>query len=238
MNEHRAMPELKEIVGALLFAARQPLGVKRMRRVLRETAEVQGGVYAQYAEATERDLAGAVESFVRDLEAAGLGLRVAEVAHGFRIENRPECGPWIRQMLDRNRTPKLTKPALETLAIIAYRQPCTRAEVESVRGVSADQMIRNLVELQLVKATGRSELPGRPWLFGTTQKFLEHFGLKTLGDLPNMEELRRAEREARERKPQEPSGGAEDGGADEASRPAESEPAGEQHDTGPVARED
>ncbi len=92
-------------------------------------------------------------------------------------------------MLEKSKPSRLSTPALETLAVIAYRQPCTRSDIELVRGVAVDQVVRNLLELQLIKIVGRSDLPGRPWLFGTTQKFLEHFGLKDLGDLPSRDEL-------------------------------------------------
>ena len=91
---------------------------------------------------------------------------------------------------------------METLAIIAYRQPCTRGEIEAVRGVAVDQIVRNLLDLQLIRAVGRSELPGRPWLFGTTQKFLLHFGLKDLKDLPGVEELKRIEAARGAREPE------------------------------------
>ena len=87
----------------------------------------------------------------------------------------------------------LSPQALETLAIIAYRQPCTRAEIEAVRGVEVDQIVRNLIDMQLIKVRGRSELPGRPWLLTTTPLFLEHFGLKSIEDLPGIDELRRLE---------------------------------------------
>jgi segregation and condensation protein B len=129
----------------------------------------------------------------KDLASARLGFSIAEVANGYRLVNDASCGPWLRRLLEKGKPSRLSPPALETLAIIAYRQPCTRAEIEAVRGVEVDQMVRNLLELQLIRLVGRSELPGRPWLIGTTQKFLEHFGLNSLDDLPGVEELRRME---------------------------------------------
>ncbi|MCU0857478.1 MAG: SMC-Scp complex subunit ScpB, partial [Pontiellaceae bacterium] len=114
-----------------------------------------------------------------------------DVAHGFRLQNEINCGPWVRTLLDKDQNARLSKPALETLAIIAYRQPILRSEIESVRGVAVDQVLRNLVEMQLVRVVARSDLPGRPWLFGTTRRFLEHFGLRSLDEMPGMEELRR-----------------------------------------------
>ncbi len=134
-----------------------------------------------------------------------LGLGDA-VEHAGRLvqddHRRPEAhGPRDGQTLQLAAA-QLSRPALETLAIIAYRQPCTRAEIEAVRGVAVDQIIRNLMEMQLIRIVGRSELPGRPWLFGTSQKFLEHFGLKRLDDLPGTEELRRLEQEQIRRQPE------------------------------------
>jgi segregation and condensation protein B len=102
------------------------------------------------------------------------------------------CGPFVRSLLEKNQTVRLSKPALETLAIVAYRQPCLRSEIEEVRGVSVDAVLRKLIEMQLIRVVRRSELPGRPWLFGTTQKFLEHFGINTIDELPGAEELKRA----------------------------------------------
>jgi segregation and condensation protein B len=108
------------------------------------------------------------------------------------LQNDATCGPFVRALLEKNQTMRLTKPALETLAIVAYRQPCLRSEIEEVRGVSVDAVLRKLIDMQLVRVVRRSELPGRPWLFGTTQRFLEHFGINTVDDLPGSAELKRA----------------------------------------------
>jgi segregation and condensation protein B len=189
------LPELKQIAGALLYASKTPLTARQIRRVLVETGEVRGGMFEQFTFATEKDVRAAIEALREELEQRSTGVQISEVAQGYRMQNDAVCGPWIRQMLDKNKTPRLSKPALETLAVIAYRQPVTRAEVEAVRGVSVDAMIRNLVEMQLVKAVGRSELPGRPWLFATTKKFLEHFGINAVDDLPGIDELKRMQPE-------------------------------------------
>ncbi|MCX7819810.1 MAG: SMC-Scp complex subunit ScpB [Kiritimatiellae bacterium] len=193
MTEGAAIPELKAIVGALLFVSRTPISVDRLAQVFRQTAERLGGVAAGFAEVGREEIVAAIEAVRKDLATAGVGLRVAEVAQGYRIESEPACGPWVRVHLDRLRPQRLSPPALETLAIIAYRQPVTRAEIEAVRGVAVDQILRNLLDLQLIRVTGRSDLPGRPWLFGTTQRFLEHFGLNRIDDLPGVDELRRRE---------------------------------------------
>jgi len=187
------IPELKQIIGALLYGAKTPLSISQIRSTLKATATVFGGVTKQFEEVKDKVIAEAIEELRKDFTGANLGLTIAEVANGFRLQNDIRCGTWLRQLLDRGKPAKLSRPGLETLAVIAYRQPCTRSEIESVRGVSVDAMVRSLMELQLIKVVGRSELPGKPWLFGTTKSFLEHFGLNQLDDLPGMDELRRRE---------------------------------------------
>lgn len=193
MSEVEVLPEIKEIVGAILFASKQPVALAALAAVFKQTADRYGGITRDFAAAGEPEVAAAVESLRADLQQAKTGLRVAEVAQGFRIENVPTCGPWLRTFLEKGRPNRLSQPALETLAVIAYRQPVMRSEIESVRGVAVDQILRNLLDMQLIRITGRSELPGRPWMFGTTQKFLEHFGINKLDDLPGTDELRRLE---------------------------------------------
>ncbi len=194
MNESTidVLPELKQIVGALLFAAKEPLSVKRIRKAMIETGNGFSGPYEQYAKATDKQIEGAMEQLQEDLEKAKLGLGIAKVAEAYRLQNDAACGPFVRALLEKNQTMRLSKPALETLAIVAYRQPCLRSEIEEVRGVSVDAVLRKLIDMQLVRVVRRSELPGRPWLFGTTQRFLEHFGINTIDDLPGSSELRRA----------------------------------------------
>lgn len=186
------LPELKQIVGALLFAAKEPLTVKRMRKAMIETGNGYSGPYEQYAKATDEQIEGAVEQLQEDLAKAKVGLDIALVAGAYRLQNDAACGPFVRVLLEKNQTMRLSKPALETLAIVAYRQPCLRSEIEEVRGVSVDAILRKLIDMQLVRVVRRSELPGRPWLFGTTQRFLEHFGINSIDDLPGSSELRRA----------------------------------------------
>lgn len=191
MSDVEVLPELKEIVGAVLFAARQPVSVDRLHEVFGQAAERIGGVARDYAAVTKADIAAAVDALRADLDRAGVGIRIAEVAQGYRLESPPACGAWLRVFLDRGRPHRLSPPALETLAIIAYRQPVTRSEIEAVRGVAVDQILRNLLDMQLIRVVGRSDLPGRPWLIGTSARFLEHFGLKSLDELPGVDELRR-----------------------------------------------
>lgn len=196
MSQIDVLPELKEIIGSLLFAAKAPLTAREIRKALMGAGESYGGLYEQFSSVKEKAIEEAISELKKEFDRSATGLHVADVAHGFRLQNNIACGPWVRILLDKNRSAKLSKPALETLAIIAYRQPVLRSEIESVRGVSVDHILRNLVELQLVKVVGRSELPGRPWMFGTTQRFLEHFGLNCLEDMPGMDELKRRQEDA------------------------------------------
>ncbi|MDZ4199394.1 MAG: SMC-Scp complex subunit ScpB [Kiritimatiellia bacterium] len=191
MNETERLPELKEIIGAIVFAARDPVTAPQIVAVLHRTAERHGGIARDFAAATEADVQAALEALKIDYLQGRSGVQVVEIAKGFRLENQPSCGPWVREYLEKGRSQRLSQPALETLAIIAYRQPIIRSEIEAVRGVAVDQIVRNLLDLQLIRIAGRSEAPGRPWMFGTTQKFLEHFGLRSLDDLPGVDELRR-----------------------------------------------
>jgi segregation and condensation protein B len=114
-----------------------------------------------------------------------------EKAEGWQLVSDPAYAPWVRQLFPAVKPARLTPPSLETLAIVAYRQPITRADVEAVRGVAVDGVLQSLMERGLVKIAGRAEVPGRPLLYETTQFFLEHFGLRDLDELPNAEELRR-----------------------------------------------
>ena len=191
MSETEVLPEVKEIIGAMLFAAKAPLMVKQMRSTFPRAAMNYGGIVDDYAKIKDADIKRALEELKADYEKAKVGLTLVEVASGYRLQNEKKTGPWLRELLDKGKPNRLSKPALETLSIVAYRQPCTRSEIEAVRGVAVDAMVRNLLEMGLLKVTGRSDVPGRPWLFGTTQLFLEHFGLKSLDELPNREELRR-----------------------------------------------
>lgn len=165
----------KEIVEALLFAADEPVTVRRL------TALIEGAT------------PGMIEDVIRELNADYLrerrAFRVQAVAGGHRIVTRSVFAPWIREFRSTAAAPRLSQAALETLAIIAYKQPVTRAELEAVRGVSVDGVLRTLVDRELVTIAGRAEGLGRPLLYGTTAHFLEYFGLSELDALPRPEEL-------------------------------------------------
>lgn len=210
MTSGNVVPELKQVLGAMLFGSRLPVSVDEMRRVLVEMGENPEEEGKLFAKATAADIQAALDQLKADLAERRVGVHLVEVAGGFRFQTDAECGPWLRRLLDIGKPTRLTRPTLETLAIIAYRQPVTRAEIEAVRGVTVDTIVRHLMELQLIRLAGRSPLPGRPLLYGTTQLFLEHFGLKSLKDLPGIEQLcRREEEYERRHHPAPPAEGAE-----------------------------
>lgn len=167
-------PDRLGILEALLFVAEEPLPLAKLREIL-EDAD------ASQTEASLRDLA-------LRLEGQGSGLMVQEVAGGFRLATRPEAHDVI-QKLQQVKPARLSRAALETLAIIAYRQPITRAEIEAIRGVAVDGVMRTLLERDLIRLMGRKAEAGRPMLYGTSAQFLEHFGMKDLGDLPTLREI-------------------------------------------------
>lgn len=168
------MDDLKNIIEALLFVADEPLSAERLRQVLGpvEGAEIHAALAQLRAETEER---------------RG-GFALVEVAGGFQFRTRPEYGPWVKRLLD-PRPVRLSKAALETLAIIAYKQPIIRAEIEHLRGVDCGGVLRQLLERKLIRVLGRRDIPGRPLIYATTKRFLEVFDLKDLNDLPTPREI-------------------------------------------------
>jgi segregation and condensation protein B len=184
--------DLSRIVESLLFATDRPLTTKAMAHALNTAAR-----YAPSAETTPFDkiapaeIEAAVEQLGTVLTESGSALMVQGIAGGYVLKTRPEFASWTGRLFEHPKTPKLSQPALETLAVIAYRQPIGRAEMESVRGVAVDGVVATLLERKVIRVAGRSEQPGRPLLYETTPLFLELFGLKSLDELPNADELRR-----------------------------------------------
>ena len=186
--------ELKLILEALLFSAQKPLSLKEFRDVFAAAVEHAEGDETARAlrKVKESELTPALEALAKDHEAAQRSYRLACVAGSWQFVTQPEFAPWLKALVGQKlRPPRLSQPALETLAIIAYRQPITRAEMEQVRGVSVDGVMQTLVERGLVEQVGRAEVVGRPMNYGTTALFLEYFGLRSLDDLPAADELRR-----------------------------------------------
>ena len=186
--------ELKLILEALLFSAQKPLSLKDLREVFASAVEHAEGdeTVRGLKQAKESELRVALEELARDHEQAQRSYRLACVAGAWQFVTQPEYAPWLKALVGhRLRPPRLSQPALETLAIVAYRQPLTRAEIEQVRGVNVDGVMQTLMERGLVEQVGRAEVVGRPMTYGTTGLFLEYFGLRSLEDLPAGDELRR-----------------------------------------------
>jgi len=186
--------ELKFILESLLFSAQKPLSPAELREVFATAAEPEDAdaTAKSIKKVKETELNAALEQLAADHDAAGRSYRLACVAGSWQFVTQPEYSPWLKALVGvKARPSRLTQPSLETLAIIAYRQPLTRAEIEQIRGVSVDGVMQTLLERGLVEQTGRAEVVGRPSLYGTTPLFLEYFGLASLDGLPAADELRK-----------------------------------------------
>lgn len=192
MSEESPFP-LHRVLEAILFASQKPVSEKEIAAIFKGAADSakENPAITAYAKVTRAEMAEAIQQLETEYAAAGVAFEVRENAAGWQLVTRPDFAPWLRQLFPENRPAKLSSPALETLAIIAYRQPITRADLEAVRGVAVDGVMQTLLDRGLVRIAGRSELAGRALLYETTQYFMEHFGLKDLDDLPNANELRR-----------------------------------------------
>ncbi|MFZ3172171.1 MAG: SMC-Scp complex subunit ScpB [Carboxydocellales bacterium] len=158
----------------LLFVASEPVSLARL---------------AEIAEIDTRDAAELLKELQEDYRLGKRGIQITEIANGYQMNTKPEMASYIERLYRPQANYGLSKAALETLAIVAYKQPITRGEMELIRGVKVDRAINTLGEKDLVQEVGRKEGAGRPVLFGTTDKFLQHFGLKTLEELPSLEEF-------------------------------------------------
>ncbi|MBI5775607.1 MAG: SMC-Scp complex subunit ScpB [Verrucomicrobia bacterium] len=185
--------ELKHILEAVLFSAQKPITPRELRELFAATAEqAEEAEPKAFKKVKEEAIVAALEELAREHEAAARTYRLVCVAGAWQFASQPDYAPWIRTLVGaKNRPPRLSQPALETLAIIAYRQPLTRAEIEQIRGVAVDGVMQTLMERALVEQVGRADVPGRPGTYGTTALFLEYFGLRALEDLPAADELRK-----------------------------------------------
>ncbi len=173
--ENKSPNETKKIVEALLFAVHEPISVHKISEAVEGT--------------DAKQIKEIIQQLREEYDTNDRAFQIEEIANGFQLLSRPEYHGWISKIRKKTSEGKLSQAAIETKAIIAYKQPIIRAEVEAIRGVQSGQMIRTLIEKGLVKITGRDEVLGRPLLYGTTKMFLEHFGLKSTKDLPKVEEL-------------------------------------------------
>lgn len=166
---------IKSVIEALLFASEKPLTIEQARNVL------------DNIEASS--IRNILEELKSEYEKSNRGIRITEIAGGFQMITAPNFAPFLKKLFKERHVERLSKPALETLAIIAYKQPVTKLEIESIRNVNVDGVIKNLLDKGLVRISGRKKAPGRPYVFGTTKQFLEFFGLKSLEELPRIEEF-------------------------------------------------
>lgn len=177
---------LQEIVGSLLFASQTPLTAAELREAVKAVEPSEGEnaeVMEVYHTCTNREIDAALKGLEKALDVAGCGFQLVCTAGSYRLQTSPSCGRYVRAMLKLDRPSRLGRASLETLAIVAYRQPITKSEIEEIRGVDVSANIKTLMDLQLIRLVGKSELPGHPFLYGTTPLFLEHFGLASLQQL-------------------------------------------------------
>jgi segregation and condensation protein B len=172
MNE----TERIKIIEGLLFASETPLSLQKLHEILDSSGM------------EKLDVKKGIADLARSLEDGGRALQVIEVAGGYRLVTRKELGPWIKK-LNRPKKVRLSAAALEVLAIIAYKQPATTPEIETIRGVNSSGVIKTLLERQLIKIAGRMDAVGNPIMYATTREFLEYFGLRSLRDMPSLKEF-------------------------------------------------
>ncbi len=181
---------LKSAIEALIFASDKPLTIEQIKKVL--------GIL------DASSVRKSIDELKNEYEAQNRGLRIIEIAGGFQMITSTTFTPFLKKLFKYRFSDKLSKPALESLAIIAYKQPLTKSEIESLRNVNVDGVMKSLVEKNLIRICGRKKIPGRPFVFGTTRQFLEHFGLKSLDDLPKMDDFTALAKEVEEKTNIEP----------------------------------
>lgn len=182
---------LSQVIEALLFSAQKPLETREIVSAIKGAGADDDLLPNEFGRTNEAGVSAALEQLKIEYVEQSRAFQLVEKAEGWQLVSDPAYAPWVRQLFPAAKPARLTPPSLETLAIVAYRQPITRADVEAVRGVAVDGVLQSLMERGLVKIAGRAEVPGRPLLYETTQFFLEHFGLRDLDELPNAEELRK-----------------------------------------------
>lgn len=168
--------EGKAILESLLFVSNEPLTIKQFCSVLSDTDEKQIRIW--------------LKELANDLNSIYRGIQLVEISHGYRLTSKPQFADYIQKLAIQRQNLKLTRASLETLAVIAYKQPIVRAEIEDIRGVDSGGVLQTLLERKLIKVVGRKEVVGRPLLYGSTSEFLDQFGLKNLNDLPTLDELK------------------------------------------------
>ena len=169
------MEELRRIIEALLFAAPEPLTMSRIKTIIPGT--------------DTKDIMESIGELQKDYEGDARAFQIVEVANGWQITSKPDYAIWVDKLFESRTKARLSRAAMETLAVVAYKQPVVRSTIEAIRGVNVDGVLRTLMERDLVRIVGRADGPGRPLLFGTTKEFLLRFGISRVSDLPKMEEI-------------------------------------------------
>ncbi|MCB0280253.1 MAG: SMC-Scp complex subunit ScpB [Calditrichaeota bacterium] len=169
--------EVKRVVEAILFAAGEPLSVKDIIKIIDEV------------DIDTKQIAKSIEALQLEYENSKRAFTIRKVANGWQFVTVDAVKPWMRKLFAKRQNQSLSQRALETLAIVAYNQPITKAEIEEIRGVNSDGIVRTLIEKDLITVTGRQKSPGNPMLYGTTKRFLQHFGINSTKDLPNLKEI-------------------------------------------------
>jgi len=170
--------EIKSILEAVLFISGEPLSVETLKDIL---------------EIEKEEIERIIRELISEYSLKNSGILIVEVAGGVQMVTNPACAPWVKKFLAKAIPTRLSQQSLETLAIIAYKQPITKPEIEAIRGVNSDGVIKTLLERRLIKILGRKEVPGRPLMYGTTKEFLQYFGLKDLSELPTLKEFQEIE---------------------------------------------
>jgi len=166
--------EAKSVIESILFISGEPVTLDTMRKLI---------------EIDKYNTDRLIKDLINDYSLRNGGLLIVEVAEGYQMVTNPACSPWIKKVLSTSIPKRLTQSSLETLAIVAYKQPIIKAEIEAIRGVNSDGVVKTLLERRLIKILGRKEAPGRPLMYGTTPEFLQQFGLKDLSELPTLKEF-------------------------------------------------
>lgn len=181
---------LKSAVEALIFASDKPITLEQIKKVL--------------GNLDSASINKIIEELKTDYQTQNRGMRIIEIAGGFAMITSTNFTSFLKKLFKSRYSEKLSKPALESLAIIAYKQPLTKSEIESLRNVNVDGVMKSLVDKNLIRICGRKKVPGRPFVFGTTREFLEHFGLKSLADLPRIEDFTEMAQQKQEQNDIEP----------------------------------
>jgi segregation and condensation protein B len=177
-TENKISNEVKSVIEALLFSSGQPISIEKIKDVL-DNMDL-------------NEVRRVVQELRSEYDKDGRGIRLIEIAGGFQMITPAEFAPFLKKFYNVRKVEHLSKPALETLAIIAYKQPVSKMEIESLRSVNIDGVVANLLDKDLIRISGRKQAPGRPFVYGTTKKFLEYFGLKSIEELPKIENFQNA----------------------------------------------